>query len=434
MDRAQILTPSTSDVAIIGMAGRFPGAANVEEFWENLCGAVESIRTISEQELLAAGVTAAQLQNPNYVRVGAPLANLEMFDAGFFGINPKEAAIMDPQQRLFLECSWEALEHSGHIPGSSEGSIGVFAGSGPNSYLFYNLLSNRELVEAEGIFALRHSGNDKDVLATRVSYQLNLHGPSINVQTACSTSLVAVHLACQSLLNGECDFALAGAVSIEIPHGAGYLYRDGEILARDGHCRAFDAQATGTVFGSGLGVVVLRRLADAVESGDTIYAIIKGSAINNDGSRKVGYLAPSVEGQIDAVTEALAVAGVDAATIDYIETHGTGTVIGDPIELSALGKVFGGRTRPLRIGAVKTNIGHLDTASGIAGLIKTTLALRRHRIPPTLHFTTPNPHIDFEKAHLQVVDRLMEWPDSDGTRRAGGDVARYWRLQCTCRA
>jgi len=415
----QSMAPSQSDVAIIGMAGRFPGAAGVEEFWENLCGAKESIRTFSKAELLAAGVSAVQVENPNYVGVGAPLADLEMFDAGFFGINPKDAAIMDPQQRLFLECCWGAMEHSGHAPGALDGAVGVFAGSGPNSYLFYNLLSDRKLVENEGIFALRHGGNDKDVLATRVSYQLNLHGPSINVQTACSTSLVAVHLACQSLLNGECDLALAGAVSIEIPHNAGYLYREGEILSRDGHCRAFDAQASGTVFGSGLGVIVLRRLADAVEGGDTIYAIIKGSAINNDGGRKVGYLAPSVEGQVDAVAEALAVAGVDAGTIDYIEAHGTGTVIGDPIELAALGQVFAGRPRPLHVGSVKTNIGHLDTASGIAGLIKTTLAVSRRRIPPTLHFTKPNPLIDFGKAQIHIVDRLMEWPESGSPRRAG---------------
>lgn len=410
---------SPTDVAIIGMAGRFPGAGNVDEFWENLRGGVESIRKLSEAELRNAGVSAAQLEDPNYVRSGAPLAHIELFDADFFGINPKEAAIMDPQQRLFLECAWEALEHSGHGAGSSDELTGVFAGSGPNSYLFHNLLSNRDLVESEGIFVLRHMGNDKDVLATRVSYQLNLHGPSVNVQTACSTSLVAVHLAAQSLIGGECDLALAGAVSIEIPQGSGYRYRAGEILSRDGHCRAFDAAASGTVFGSGLGIVVLRRLADALAGGDTIYAVIKGSAINNDGRRKVGFLAPSVEGQVEAVAQALAVSGVDAGTIDYIEAHGTGTAIGDPIEVAALGKVFGGRVRPLYIGAVKTNIGHLDTASGVAGLIKTVLALNRRELPSTLHYSEPNPRIDFQAASIKVVDRLMNWPRDGSVARAG---------------
>jgi acyl transferase domain-containing protein/thioesterase domain-containing protein/acyl carrier protein len=409
----------TSDIAIIGYAARFPGAENAEQFWKNLCHGVESIRSFSVSELESVGISKTRLLDPDYVRAGAPLANLESFDAAFFGISPREAAIMDPQQRFFMESAWEALEHAGYAPGTFPGSTGVFAGSGPNSYLIYNLLSDPELVEKEGIFLLRHTGNDKDVLATRLSYQMNLRGPSINVQTACSTSLVAVHLACQSLLDLDCDMALAGAVSIEIPHAIGYSYRQNEIQSHDGHCRAFDADATGTVFGSGLGIVILRRLSAAIADGDTIHAIIKGTAVNNDGSRKVGFLAPSAEGQAEVISEALGVANVEPSSIDYVETHGTGTPIGDPIELSALGRVFAGRENELRIGSVKTNIGHLDTAAGMAGLLKTVLALRHRQIPPTLHFNTLNPLIDTGATEMQVVDRLTEWKATDEPRRAG---------------
>jgi acyl transferase domain-containing protein/thioesterase domain-containing protein len=412
-------TESASDIAIIGYAARFPGAENAAQFWENLCQGVESIRSFSARELESIGVSKSRLQDPDYVRVGAPLSHLDAFDAGFFGINPREAAIMDPQQRFFMESAWEALEHAGYAPGTFPGSTGVFAGSGPNSYLIYNLLSDPELVEKDGIFLLRHTGNDKDVLATRLSYQMNLRGPSLNIQTACSTSLVAVHCACQSLLHYGCDLAVAGAVSIEIPHAIGYQYRQNEIQSQDGHCRAFDAKATGTVFGSGLGIVILRRLSDAIEAGDTIHAVIKGSAVNNDGSRKVGFLAPSAEGQVEVILEAIGAADVDPSSIDYVETHGTGTPIGDPIELSALGQAFAGRKRELKIGSVKTNIGHLDTASGMAGLLKTVLALGHRQIPPTLHFKALNPLIDTGNTKVQVVDKLTEWTTTGGPRRAG---------------
>jgi len=410
---------SASDIAIIGYAARFPGAENATQFWENLSHGVESIRSFSVKELESVGISKTRLQDPDYVRAGAPLSHLDAFDASFFGISPREAAIMDPQQRFFMESAWEALEHAGYAPGTFAGSTGVYAGSGPNSYLINNLLSDPELVEKEGIFLLRHTGNDKDVLATRLSYQMNLRGPSLAVQTACSTSLVAVHLACQSLLHFDCDMAIAGAVSIEIPHAIGYLYRQNEIQSHDGHCRAFDANATGTVFGSGMGIVVLRRLSDAIAAGDTIHAVIKGTAVNNDGNRKVGFLAPSVEGQVDVILEALAVAGVAPSSIDYLETHGTGTPIGDPIELSALGQVFANRERQLKIGSVKTNIGHLDTASGMAGLLKTVQALGHRQIPPTLHFKTLNPLIDTGKTKLEVVDKLTEWTTTEGPRRAG---------------
>jgi len=410
---------SSTDIAIVGFALRVPGADSAGQFWKNLSHGVESIRAFSAEDLAAVGVSKALLRDPDYIRAGAPLAHLDAFDAQFFGISPREAAIMDPQQRFFLESVWEALEHSGYAPGTFTGSTGVFAGSGPNSYFYHNLLPDADLVEKEGFFLLRHMGNEKDVLTTRVSYQMNLRGPSINIQTACSTSLVAVHVACQNLLSYSCDMAVAGAVSIEIPHAIGYHYRQNEIQSHDGHCRAFDAGATGTVFGNGLGIVVLRRLSDAIADGDTIHAVIKGSAVNNDGNRKVGFLAPSVEGQIAVITEALAMAGVEPSSIDYVETHGTGTPIGDPIELSALGQVFPERDRELKIGSVKTNIGHLDAASGMAGLIKTVLALKHRQIPATLHFKTLNPLIDTGKTKMQVVDKLTDWKAGKEPRRAG---------------
>lgn len=409
-------------IAIVGMAGRFPGARNAAEFWQNLKNGVEAIRPFSDAELLAAGVSAEELAQAEYVKSGVVLEDLDMFDAAFFGFSPKDASIMDPQHRIFLECAWEALEDAGHAPGSFEGSIGVYAGSGMNSYMIHNLLTNPRLVASAGLFLIRQTGNDKDVLATRVSYELDLHGPSISVQTACSTSLVAVHLACQSLLNQECDMALAGGVTIEFPHGRGYLYREGEILARDGHCRAFDAESSGTVFSSGAGIVVLRRLDDALADRDTIHAVILGSAINNDGARKVGYLAPSVDGQSEVINEALGVAGVAASDISYVETHGTGTKVGDPIEVKALTQAFRESAQGkgyCAIGSLKTNIGHLDTAAGVAGLIKTTLALRHRQIPPSLHFRKPNPLIDFENSPFYVNSVLTEWKEGRGPRRAG---------------
>ena len=397
--------PPSSSIAIVGMAGRFPAARNLDEFWENLKNGVEAIRPFSDAELLAAGVSPEELAQPEYVKSGVVLQDLDLFDASFFGFSPRDAAIMDPQHRLFLECAWEALENSGHTPANFPGSIGVYAGSGMNSYMIHNLLTNRALMESAGLFLIRQTGNDKDVLATRVSYELNLRGPSINVQTACSTSLVAVHLACQSLLNQECDLALAGGVTIEFPHGRGYLYREGEILSRDGHCRAFDADSSGTVFSSGAGLVVLRRLEDALADRDTIHAVILGSAINNDGARKAGYLAPSVDGQAEVIAEALAISGVEPRDISYVETHGTGTKVGDPIEIKALTQAFRTYTQETNfcaIGSLKASIGHLDTAAGVAGLIKTVLALKHRQIPPSLHFHKPNPLIDFASSPFHV--------------------------------
>jgi acyl transferase domain-containing protein/thioesterase domain-containing protein len=413
---------SSSAIAIVGMAGRFPGARNVAELWRNLRDGVESIRDLSDAELLANGVSPEELANPDYVKRAPVLDDVPMFDASFFGFNPRDASIMDPQHRQFLECAWEALEDAAHPPSRFAGSIGVFAGSGMNTYLIHNLLANRKLVASAGLFQLKQTGNDKDVLATRVSYQLDLRGPSINVQTACSTSLVAVHLACQSLLNFECDMALAGGVTIEIPHGQGYVYREGEILSRDGHCRSFDASSSGTVFASGLGCVVLRRLEDALADHDQIHAVILGSAINNDGARKVGYLAPSVEGQAEVIAEALDFAGVNSDDIGYVEAHGTGTIVGDPIEVRALTNAFRrstARTGYCGIGSLKSNLGHLDAAAGVSGLMKTVLALKHAQIPPSLHFKTINPHIEIASSPFYVNDRLRDWPADGKPRRAG---------------
>jgi amino acid adenylation domain-containing protein len=407
-------------VAIIGMQGRFPKAADLEQFWRNLRDGVEAVSFFSEEEMLARGVDLKRLRDPAYVRATAALEDSEWFDAAFFGFSPREAEIMDPQHRLFLECAWEAMEDAGYDPEQQSGAIGVFAGVSMNRY-WLNLSANPELMATQGGFPVL-LGNDKDFLATRVSYKLNLRGPSINVQTACSTSLVAVHLACQSLLGGECDMALAGGVSVNARQGLGYLYTGEGIASPDGHCRAFDVDAQGTLSGNGLGIVVLKRLEDALAEGDSVRAIIRGSAINNDGSLKVSYMAPSVEGQANVIAEALSLAGVDPASVTCVEAHGTGTELGDLIEISALTEAFRLSTRNCgfcAIGSVKTNIGHLDAASGIAGLIKTVLSLQHGEVPPSLNLRQPNPRIDFANSPFYVNTQLASWPASDMPRRAG---------------
>ncbi|NEU13491.1 KR domain-containing protein [Methylobacterium sp. BTF04] len=412
---------SETDIAIIGMALRVPGASNPRDFWDNLRRGVASFRTLSTEELDAAGESPARYGLPNYVPSCAELPDMEMFDAEFFGMSPKDAAIMDPQHRHFLECAWEAMESAARPPEREPGPIGVFAGCGMGSYFYNNVCSHRDLVEQTGLFLLRHTGNDKDFLTTRASFLFDLKGPSVNVQTACSTSLVAVHAACQSLLARECDMALAGGVTIELPHRRGYLYQEGEILAPDGVCRAFDHRAAGTVFGSGVGVVVLRRLSDAVRDGDPIQGVIKATAINNDGAAKAGYLAPSIDGQARAIVEAQGLADIPADSIGYVECHGTGTYLGDPIEIAALTQAFRqstGATGFCRVGSVKTNIGHLDTAAGVVGLIKTALALQHAEIPASLGFEKPNPSIDFAGSPFVVADRLTPWPRRAGPRRA----------------
>ncbi|WP_428268382.1 amino acid adenylation domain-containing protein [Haliangium sp.] len=412
----------SSAIAIVGMAGRFPRSADVETFWANIRDGVECLTRFTEEELEEAGVDPALIRQPGYIKVGGPLEGMVEFDAGFFGFSPRDASIMDPQHRHILECAWEALEDAAIDPDRFDGAIGVFAGSGHNAYMPYNLLTNPALVDSVGFFLLRHTGNDKDFLTTRISYCLKLTGPSVNVQTACSTSLVAIHLACQSLLSSECDLALAGGVTIELPHGRGYLYQEGEILSSDGHCRAFDADSKGTLFGSGAGLVALRRYADAVEDGDIIHAVIRGSAINNDGANKVGYLAPSVEGQAACIGEALALSEVEPDTITYVECHGTGTPVGDPIEVAALTQAFRQDTDATQfcgIGSVKTNIGHLDTAAGVASVIKVVKALKDKVLPPSLHFRTPNPRIEFETSPFYVNAERKPWDTGGVPRRAG---------------
>ncbi len=411
-----------NDVAIVGMAGRFPAARTTEELWENLREGREAIRSYTDAELLEAGVPQQVLDLPNYVKAGAPLDDMELFDAGFFGFSPKDAAVMDPQHRHLLECAWEAFENASIAPRHFDGAVGVFVGSGHHAYFAYNLLSQPELMSEMGLFLVRHTSNDKDFLATRISYCLDLRGPSINVQTACSTSLVAVHMACQSLLNGECDLALAGGVTVELPHRQGYLHKESEILSPDGHCRAFDAASQGTVFGSGAGALVLRRLEEAVDAGDHIHAVIRASAINNDGANKVGYLAPSVDGHAEVVEEALELAQIPAESIGYLEAHGTGTEVGDPIEVSALTQAFRQTTEKRQfcaLGSVKTNIGHLDTAAGAASLIKVIHSLQSGELVPSLGYESPNPMIDFESSPFFVNTECRPWSDADGPRRAG---------------
>ena len=416
-------TPLTgSEIAVVGMAVRAPGAASLDAFWDNLSRGVESIRRFSHEELVRNGEDPDLLADPDYVNARPVLDDIDQFDAEFFGLSPQDAAITDPQHRVFLEVGSEALEHAGHTPSRFGGQIGVFATCGMNSYMMYHLLPNARLMRTVGEWLVRHTGNDMSFLATSLSYQLDLKGPSLNVQCACSSALVAIHMAAQSLLSGECDMALAGGSVIVLPQDRGYLHQAGEILARDGHCRPFDAQATGTLFGSGAGVVVLRRLADALADGDHVLAVVKGSATNNDGAMKVGFLAPSVEGQSRVITEALAVSGVDASTISYVEAHGTGTAVGDPIEVTALTEAFRRHTDErgfCRIGSLKSNIGHLGEAAGVLGFIKTVLSLQHRQLPPTLNYTAPNPAADFGASPFVVNDALSDWTSTGGPRRAG---------------
>lgn len=406
-------------VAVIGLAGRFPGARNVDEYWRNLTEGTESISFFSEEELLASGVSPELIANPNYVRAKGILNNVADFDAAFFGFNPREAEILDPQHRLFLEAAWHAMEDGGYDPARCQDyRIGIFAGCGTTTYLF-QIYNNREIMQQASSLSILTS-NDKDYLTTRTSYKLNLRGPSVNVQSACSTSLVAVSTAVHSILNYQCDMALAGGVSVRCPEATGYLHQEGSIVSPDGHCRAFDVNAKGTVFSSGLGVVLLKRLSDAVADRDHIYAVIRGAAVNNDGNVKIGYTAPSMDGQAEAAAEALAMAGVHVEDIGYVETHGTATPLGDPIEIGALTKVFRRETEKKRycaIGSVKTNIGHTDIAAGVAGFIKTTLAVKHGKIPPSLHFTAPNPELHLDDSPFFVATRLMPWQQA-GLRRA----------------
>ncbi len=409
------------DIAIIGMAGRFPGAADVDQFWSNVVNGVESITFYTPEELAAAGVEQDELGDPNYVGAAPALAGMEDFDAPFFGFTPKEADIRDPQQRVFLECCHTALERAGYDPARYDGDIAVVAGVYTNRYAWLNVRKNRPVYDAVGSVAVEIA-NHADYLCTLVSYKLNLRGPSLTVATACSTSMVAVHLACQSLRDGECDMAIAGGVEIELPTNRGYTFAEGGIFSRDGHVRPFDAGASGTVFGSGSGAVVLKRLEQALADGDHVHAVIRGSAANNDGSQKVGFTAPSVEGQYRVLKQAYGMALVDPRSVTYVEAHGTATALGDPIELTALSQVFGEQTEDrawCAIGSVKANVGHLGPASGVAGIIKTAFALEHRLLPPSVNYDEPNPKIDFASSPFYVSTAAREWPEGPTPRRAG---------------
>lgn len=413
-------TDQLDAIAVVGMAGRFPGARNIDEYWANLCEGRDSISFFSPEELIDVGHDSSLVNDPSYVPARGILDDADTFDAEFFAVSPREAEIIDPQQRVFLECAWQALESAGYVPDTYPGSIAIFAGESFSEHFFY-LLSHPQLIRFVGPLQASF-GNEKDYLATRTSYKLNLRGPSVNVSNSCATSLVAVHLACQSLLSRECDMALAGGVAITFPEKGGYLYEEGGIVSPDGRCRPFDAKAQGTVAGNGVGIVVLRRLEDALANCDNVLALIKGSAMNNDGALKVGYTAPSLEGQAAVISMAQAVAGINPETITYVETHGTGTNIGDPIEVAALIRAFGRATQKKQfcgIGSVKSNIGHLDAAAGIAGLIKTILALQKRMIPASLHYERANPQIDFQNSPFYVNAALRPWPPGHQPRRAG---------------
>ncbi|MVT11423.1 type I polyketide synthase [Chitinophaga tropicalis] len=407
------------EIAIVGMACRFPGARNWREFWDNLSAGEESIRFLSEEELAALGVDRSTFEDGRFVNAVARLQDKDVFDHSFFGYRPDDASIMNPVHRIFHECVWEALEDAGYDPQQQKGGIGLYVGAGDDSnWKLYAGIRNRDRKLDEITF---NNLVSKDFLASLLAYKLNLKGPVFSVNTTCSTSLVAVSLACKSLLLGEAKMALAGGITIRTSKERGYFYKEGMILSRDGHCKAFDKEASGTVSGEGAGVVVLKRLADAIADRDHIYCVIKGSAINNDGSRKVGFTASSVEGQAECIARAHKFARVEPHTISYVEAHGTGTLLGDPIEIEALNIAFGkDKTSPIAIGSVKTNIGHLDTAAGVAGLIKTALSLKHKKIPASLHFTAPNPEIDFDGGPFYVNDHLQEWKRNDAAPLRAG--------------
>ncbi|ASA21623.1 type I polyketide synthase [Paenibacillus donghaensis] len=410
-----------NEIAVIGMSGRFPQAENLEAFWRNLTEGKDCISHYSSQELEEAGIDPSILSHPNYIRAKGEIGQLDAFDAAFFGINPKDAELMDPQHRMMLECAWEALEHAGYQPAECGGSVGVFAGKSMSSYLFLNLYPHLQKMLATGNLQAA-IGNDKDSMVTTISYRLNLKGPSIAVQSSSSTSLVSVCMAAQSLLTYQCDMALAGGITVGPPERAGYLHEPGGIMSADGYCRAFDENSSGFVPGNGYGLVVLKRLDEAIRDKDHIWSVIKGFAVNNDGADKISYTAPSVGAQSEVIAAAQALAEVHPQTIGYVEAHGTGTRMGDPIEVEALTQAFRHGTEQLGycpIGSVKTNIGHLDSAAGIAGFIKATLMLHHKQIPPTLNYKRSNPAIDFDNSPFYVNNKLMDWTEQAYPRRAG---------------
>src|SRR5215475_7845935 len=409
------------DIAIIGLSCRFPGAATTEQYWRNLCDGVESVTFFSDQELLAAGVDPALVAHPDYVKAAPILPDVEMFDASFFGYSPKDATLMDPQQRLFLEVSWEAFENAGYDPAGYPGKVGVLSSGG--GVVASYLLAKLHHVDFPGQTAsTSHINNDKDFLSTRVSFKLNLRGPSFTIQSACSSSLVAVHQSCQNLRFDECDMMLVGGSVVRVPQVEGYLAEKRNLHSLDGHCRPFDSVGQGTIFGSGVGAVLLKPLAQAVADRDHIFAVIKATAANNDGSAKSSYTAPSLEQQSQAVVDALELAGVGADSVGYVECHSTGTIVGDPLELEALTMAFRKETERKQycaVGSVKANIGHPEQAAGIAGVIKTALVLHHKRIPPSINYETPNPAIGFASSPFYVNTKLRYFPLAGTARRAG---------------
>jgi phthiocerol/phenolphthiocerol synthesis type-I polyketide synthase E len=411
--------PDDLDIAVVGMAGRFPGALNLEQYWRNIRDGVCSVTWFDDAALDAAGADPRARQDPNFVPAGFVLEGLDRFDAAFFGYSPREAELIDPQHRLLLETAWEALEDAGHDPRQRSELVGVYAGCGASSYLMFNVAAHPEIVKDLGGNQVM-LGNRPDFLASRISYKIGLEGPSIDVQSACSSSLVAIVLACQALLSFQCDVALAGGVSVDSTRSQGYVFQLDGLFSPDGVCRTFDARAQGTVGGNGVGMVTLKRVTDAVAAGDRIRAVIKGSAVNNDGAARAGFTAPSVDGQALVITTALANAGIDPDAIGYVEAHGTATVLGDPIEVAGLNAAFVGvPTGRCALGSVKPNIGHLDAAAGVAGLIKTVLCLEQGVIPPLPNYESPNPRIDFAVSPFYIPTQAASWPDSDEPRRAG---------------
>ena len=418
MSEARKTLPIEMQIAVIGVSGRFPGAQNIQEFWQSLCDGVESITFFSKDALTPWGIQPGLINDPNFVPAKGAIQDPEYFDAHFFGYSRREAESMDPQMRLFHECVWEALEDAGYNPEGNNGTVGVFAGASANIYWQGLTLLNNSSNAGTQFAAL--SLADKDFMNAQISYKLNLKGPSLSVDSACSTSLVAIHLACRALLTGECNLAIAGGISVPVPSPQGYLYQEGMILSPDGHCRPFDAQANGTVPGEGAGIVVLKPLKRALTDGDHIYAVIRGSAINNDGNRKIGFTAPSIEGQSEVIRAAHRMSVVEPESISYIEAHGTATSLGDPIEIAALKAAFRTEQRHFcHIGSVKSNLGHLDAAAGVAGLIKTVLALHHRQIPPSLHFSQPNPKLDLTNSPFIVATQLTPWSNPSFPLRAG---------------
>lgn len=407
-------------VAIVGMAGRFPQADTIQEFWNNLAASKECITFYSDEELLAMGINPEFINHPDYVKAKGEVAHIDKFDAAFFGLAPREAELTDPQHRVLLETAWAAFEDAGYIPSDYPGDVGIFAGKSMDSYLMLNLMPHFKRVFSSGSLQAA-IGNDKDSITTLIAYHLNLRGPAITIQSSSSTSLVAVCVACQSLLTWQCDMAVAGGVTLGPPIKTGYLSQEGGITSSDGHCRAFSDESNGFVPGTGAGMVVLKRLDDAMRDGDHIYAVIKGFAVNNDGSEKISYTAPSVDAQARVIVQAQKLAGVKPDDISYVEAHGTGTRLGDPIEFAALSQAFMGATEKqyCALGSVKTNVGHLDTAAGVTGLIKVALAIHHAKIPATLHFKRPNKQIDLTNSPFYINTTCQDWLPKSGVRRAG---------------